>query len=228
MRVVSATQGVLEELSRHRPRLHGREGGRSYGISREVLRYMAGIVREGSHSLETGCGLSTILFAASRSHHITISPEAGEHERVRAWCGEHGVPVDRVQFIAGDSRQVLPALKLEPLDLVLIDGCHAMPSPLIDWYYTAGSLKVGGIVIVDDTHIRSGGILRDFLAAESGRWALRREFRSTAVFEKLCEEVIDGIWWGLQPYCARTRRFRRVERFARPLYDAVFLRRRDR
>lgn len=44
-------------------------------------------------------------------------------------------------------------LDIEPLDLFLIDGGHGFPHPTIDWYYGAGHLKDGGIVIVDDVQL---------------------------------------------------------------------------
>ncbi len=216
---------IAEQLCTERPMLHGRQGKTwSFGIHRKVLRFLAQQVGPEVRSLETGCGLSTIVFAAGGGAHTVVSPVADEHQKIQDWCRKHEISCDQVEFLVGDSRELLPSLHGGPLDLVLIDGCHALPTPFIDWYYTARRLEVGGTLVVDDTHIRTGSILRDFLEAEDGRWELRQEFRHTSVFEKLHERVIDGIWWGQQPYCAKTHRFRRVDRVARRLLDAVFLR----
>lgn len=105
-------------------------------------------------------------------------------------------------LILGHSQAVLPAQEEEALDFVLIDGAHAFPLPLIDWYYTARRLRLGGLMMVDDTHIRSGKILTDFLESEVDRWRLAERRPSLAMFEKVGEPTIPAGDWPEQPYSA--------------------------
>lgn len=88
-----------------------------------------------------------------------------------------------------------------PLDLVLIDGDHAFPSPFIDWYYTADRINKGGYVIVDDTQLSTGRILHDFLCLEKKRWKLHRVIGKTSIFKKMASgNVAEGIFWIQQPF----------------------------
>lgn len=208
---------ALRELRATEPRLHGpadREPER-WRLDFAVLEWIARAAGADDHTLETGCGYSTIVFAALGTRHTVVSPLAEEHERVRAWCREHGVGVETVEFLVRPSHEVLPSLDPGPLDLVLVDGSHAFPWPFLDWFYTAEHLRQGGLLVVDDTHLRTGAILRDFLMAESGRWTRVREFRRSVVFRKTAPRVLDGAWWGSQPWGARplsgnARRIRRL------------------
>ncbi len=67
---------------------------------------------------------------------------------------------------------------------MLIDGGHGFPTPYVDWFYTAGKLKKGGFLIVDDVGLWSCQILRDFLI-EQPHWEFVAEYEErTAVFRK--------------------------------------------
>ena len=79
---------------------------------------------------------------------------------------------------------------------MLIDGQHSFPWPFIDWFYTAERLKIGGVVIVDDTHLMTGKVLKDFLEGEvrAGLWELAANFSKAAAFRKIQAEVNHGIW----------------------------------
>ena len=159
--------------------------------------------RRQKQTLETGCGYSTIVFAAAGAEHTVVSPTEAEHDRVRAWCEQNGVDASSVRFVPGPSERELPKLEATELDLVLIDGCHAFPWPFFDWFYTVDRLRQGGRLLVDDTQIRTGWTLRSFLRADRKRWRLTKEFRRTVVFEKLVPKVLDSASFGNQPWCAR-------------------------
>lgn len=211
---------LLEQLLREEPKLHAANPklhtdwvgesaspeSRNWMLSHDALRWIYRQVGPESATLETGCGYSTIAFALAGAKHTVISPEPVEHESIKRWCTDHDVPVDRLEFVAADSQSSIHSLDQHPLDLVLIDGDHSFPAPFIDWYYTAERVKRGGLMVVDDTQIESGKILRDFLAAERGRWEVARMFARTAIFRKVTSDtVVRGIWWGQQPYCKAHR-----------------------
>lgn len=173
----------------------------TYGLHGDVLRWLDQALHAGWRTLETGCGLSTVVFAHKGTTHTCISPFGSERERVAKWCNQQGISIDGVTFIVDYSEQVLPDLDIGPLDLILIDGSHAFPQVFIDWFYAARSLKIGGLVIVDDLQLWTGLTLRDFLRAEPG-WELAHEWVGrTAAFRKTAEmDQTQG--WRQQPYVA--------------------------
>jgi predicted O-methyltransferase YrrM len=202
---------VLDALLRERPSFHTdvlapeerrAPGVYDWSIGEDVLRWLCTALEPGARTLETGCGYSTVVFAAAGCRHTAISPDRIEHDAVRDWCRRHDVTAD-LELVAACSQDVLPRLVPEPLDLILIDGDHAFPAPFIDWYYTAEGLRPGGTLLVDDTQIPTGAVLRDFLLREKGRWLHERDFGKTAVFRRVTDgPVVRGLWWGQQPWCA--------------------------
>ena len=97
---------------------------------------------------------------------------------------------------------MLPTLEPGPLDLVLVDGSHSFPQVFVDWFYVATALRVGGHLLVDDVHVWTGRVLRDFLQAEP-EWSLVREIHGrTAILRKVAEVDPDKLWTQ-QPYGRR-------------------------
>ena len=96
-------------------------------------------------------------------------PWPREADACREYLQQHGQP-DRVAFEVGWSDEVLPRLTGPPLDLVLVDGGHGFPAPILDWYYAASRLRQGGLVILDDLQLPQVRIgLHEFLDADP-RW----------------------------------------------------------
>ena len=194
---------VLKCMLSGRPKFHGQTnaGTQDYAIEEPVLRWILDHAPAGGQTLETGCGYTTIAFALRSSRHTAISPFPGEHELIRRWCADNGVPTVGIEFIAAPSQRVVPQITGRAFDMVLIDGDHAFPAPFIDWYYTAEMVKQNGYVLVDDTQLVTGKILRDFLLDETGRWVLDSEIGKTAIFRRVtASPVVEGLWWGQQPY----------------------------
>jgi hypothetical protein len=195
---------TLDDLLRDQPKLiEVAPGELEYeGLSPEILRFIDTHVNADSATFETGSGASTILFAMKRTRHLAITPDAQEVERVTAYCREHGTDPDRIRFVVDCSEHALPGRILPSLDLVVIDGRHGFPAPYIDWYYTAPKLKIGGLLVVDDTWIYACQILRDFLAEAPG-WELVYDCPPrAAVFKKLAEGSHSQEWID-QPYINR-------------------------
>jgi predicted O-methyltransferase YrrM len=172
------------------------------GVSSEMLHFLNHNVSRDSHTLETGAGISTILFALKQTFHTCVVPDAELVDRIKNYCHRNQISTAKISFQIGCSEAILPQLNPEPLDLVLIDGRHAFPSPFIDWYYTANHLKVGGIVIVDDTKIWTGEILQNFLKDEA-EWQFKEAFPAASpnatAFVKL-QPGSHAKWWAQQPY----------------------------
>jgi len=171
------------------------------GIHGDLGRFLDETVRLGQVTLETGSGLSTmVLLGAGVSRHIVITPAADEVAAIQAACAERGIPTQALEPVLEPSQVYLPRANLPPLDLVLIDGEHAFPTPFIDWYYTAECLRIGGWMVVDDTQLVTGRILADFMQVDpKWREAIRHPSGRFAVYQKLTHPIHDSEWMD-QPY----------------------------
>jgi hypothetical protein len=170
------------------PKLHTSGGiAHSWQVSDEILVFIDEHVTAESQTLETGAGVTTVLFAMKKCHHTCVVPFHEEVERIKSFCTEQGVSHDRIDFVVERSEVALPQLQFEPLDLVLIDGAHGFPVPLLDWYFTADRLRVGGRLVLDDTQLWSVNVLKQFLMHEP-EWRLERDIPPrNAIFAKVRE-----------------------------------------
>lgn len=176
-----------------------------WGSSEELLRFLEANVGPTSRTLETGAGLSTVVFAARGARHTCVTPGAHEVERIKSYCAANGISTATVTFRNEPSEYVLPHLDQTPLDLVLIDGSHSFPSPFIDWFYTAFRLRVGGHLIIDDVQLWTGRVLERFLDAEPEWELVERQRMRTSVFVK--QAAVDELKdWMDQPFVVRRSR----------------------
>jgi hypothetical protein len=156
----------------------------SFPLPDDVLDYIAGLTNERTCSLETGLGASTIVFTAQQSRHFCITPAADEIERITDFFHANGVDCDHVTFEPDYSEFALPRMDLPQLDVVLIDGRHGFPAPMLDWYYTGKYLKVGGALIVDDVDLWPVQQLIEYLSS-SPSWSVDRIFSRTIAYRRL-------------------------------------------
>ena len=86
------TDRLIAELCRNRPALQvdGNQGlvDLNRRPPRIVLRRN---VTPGQRTIETGSGMSTILFLLLGADHTAVSPDAGEPERIRRYCETRGI-----------------------------------------------------------------------------------------------------------------------------------------
>jgi len=169
-----------------------------YGIGEAVAHFINNSIDQNSTTLEIGAGISTLIFAIRNTKHIAITPNIEEVKLIRKYS-EKKIDLSRVQFIIEPSESYLPKLDRNNFDIVFIDGKHAFPWPIIDWFYTADKLKKDGLMIVDDAELNSVKILIDFMDLDSG-WVLQKKFsQKTYVFRKR-RETIHNVAWHMQPY----------------------------
>jgi Methyltransferase domain len=185
---------LTAELRSHPPTFHG--DGEYWGLDWSALEWLEENVESGMATLETGSGSSTIVFAARGAVHEAVTPEAGEETRIRGECEKRGIATDQVAFRVGSSHEVLPAWEPRPLDLVLIDGAHGFPYPILDWWHVQEHLKIGGRVLLDDAYMPPVGVLLDWLES-SPAWRVEEPvgFR-TALVTKVAEGLPDFDWGG--------------------------------
>lgn len=193
----------FEDLLRDPPRVHAWIPGKliASGLPEESFRFIYDCVGPGWRTLETGAGISTVLFAMRGARHTCIAPDEEEINRLKEYCSERGIAIDSVDFQIDRSDRFFRTHQVDLLDLVLIDGCHGFPTPFLDWFYTAAQLKVGGILVIDDTHLWTGTVLKEFLLTEP-EWRLNGpRSPKTAIFVKT-EDYVPWKEWNRQPYVA--------------------------
>jgi len=177
------------------PGLHG-EGNEFWGLAWPALEWLEREVRPGMATLETGAGSSTLAFAAGGAEHVAVTPDPGEEQRIRAQADRFAIDHSRVRFEIGPSHEVLPRLGERPLDLVLIDGAHGFPYPVLDWWYAAPHLKVGGRMLIDDAYMPPVAALVDALRAQPG-WEIAESVGyRTVVVRKTAEGIPQWDWAG--------------------------------
>jgi hypothetical protein len=177
---------VTDVLRRSPPGLHG--GREFWGLAWEALEWLEQNVTEGMATLETGAGASTIVFASRGAEHVAVTPEPEEEERIRRACREREIDDSRLTFNIGRSQDVLPALPARDLDLVLVDGAHGFPYPVLDWWHLAPRLKEGGRMLLDDAYLPGVAAVVDFVRS-SDAWELEPpvSFR-TALIRKVRDD----------------------------------------
>jgi Methyltransferase domain len=168
------------------PGLHG--AGEYWGLAWSALGWLEEHVQQGWSTLETGAGASTLVFAAAGTEHEAVTPDPDEETRIRRECRSRGIDSSGVRFLFGPSHEVLPRWTPRPLDLVLIDGAHGFPYPVLDWWHLAQHVKVGGVVLLDDAYLPAVGAIVDYVRA-SPAWELEPavSFR-TALVRKVSDE----------------------------------------
>lgn len=181
----------LDEILLDHPSFHRQEDGSPWflGISDQNLKFMASLLRPGMRTVETGAGFSTLAFIATRCNHTAICPEESfENQRIerriRDFCREHNLDTSSFLFLNARSQDVLPNLNTE-CDFVFIDGDHAFPIPIIDFYYLARRLKVGGVLAIDDTNIWTGDVVAKHLMLDSDWEFICEQDAKTAYFRLL-------------------------------------------
>ena len=149
------------------PWLHGSD--EYWGLAWAALEWLERNIQPGWSTLETGSGASTIVFAAAGTEHEAVTPDASEEARVRDRCAELGVDASRVAFRIGPSHVALADWEPRALDLVLVDGAHGFPYPILDWWHVAPHVRIGGTVLLDDAYLPAVAAIVDF-ARGSDAW----------------------------------------------------------
>lgn len=188
---------AIEQLFRDRPSFHAWPDGTpaNGSVAGAMPQYLADLVEPGMNTLETGARQTTVAFVVRGANHISITPDAGQAEKIKTYIDPLNIETGSIAFIHRSSDEALPAGEGIPdrLDVVPIDGAHRFPFPILDWYYTQARVPVGGVMIVDDYKMPSVRILYDFLDGEQ-EWELIQAFEVTAFFRRVKETVSKWDW----------------------------------
>ena len=164
-------------------------GQRRREIDADCARFIARVCQRGSRTLETSCGLSTVLLAELGAAHTCVAASQEDADAIREHCGARGIDLATVTIAVGSSDDLLPSLDPGPLDFCLIDGAGGFPLPITDWFYGARHLRLGGILVVDAIDLAAAHGLLAFLDADH-RWVELRRTSRWAAFERRREGTL--------------------------------------
>jgi len=149
-----------------------------------------------THSAETGCGRTTLLFSHLSSNHLVFALDAGvslSQTRDSALLNRQNVT-----FIEGPSQLTLPNYRFKhKVQIALIDGPHGYPFPDLEYYYFYPQIETGGLLLVDDLQIPSIGRMFDIIDA-SDMFNLIEIVGNMAIFKRSDAPLIDPLsdsWW---------------------------------
>ena len=186
----------IEAVLADPPKVHDdRAPGGVWHTEASAYRFIAEHCSPGTRTLETGLGISTVLFALWKAEHTCVVEDQGEVDRLTAYAESRMIDLSTVRFAVGRSDAVLPALTSPELDLVLVDGGHAFPLPIIDWYYAGGRLRAGGHVVLDDMQLPQVSLgLRGFLDCDP-RWTAVAGTRKWVAYRRETSHALSEGWW---------------------------------
>jgi predicted O-methyltransferase YrrM len=200
-------RAVVERLLTDPPRVHAElHAPPELGVwltERQCYELIAARCGPGSRTLETGLGLSTALFLALGAEHTCIVPSETQVAELRRYCDERAIPTGGLHVELGRSEDVLPTLRLDPLDLVLVDGSHGFPTPMIDWFYGTRLLRRGGVVVLDDRQLPAVAMVVGYLDTDP-RWRSVGRTAKWAAVERLTDELVGEDWYD-QPFFVSAR-----------------------
>ena len=156
------------------------------------------------HSVETGSGVSTLLFSHLSEDHVVFAFDGGSGSihNVKTSPLFNGATTT---FVEGPTQKTLPLYRPDHrLQAALLDGPHAFPFPFLEYYYIYPQLQEKALLILDDIHIRSVHDLYNFLRADE-MFELVEVLGRTAFFRRTTTPVFDplGDGWWLQGYNKR-------------------------
>lgn len=157
------------------------------------------------NSVETGSGLSTILFSHLSQKHLVFAKEQFgdiQGNSISSVKGSELFHSESVEYIIGPTQRTLPNYKFtEKLQLVLIDGPHGFPYPNLEYYYLYQHLDEGALLIIDDIHIPTIRQLAEVLCEDEMFEKL--EIVESCMFLKRTSAAMfnpEGDDWWLQTY----------------------------
>jgi len=167
-----------------------------WGVTKELIEYIVATVDDTMTTAETGCGISTLAFSSVGAKHTSVTPDSGEELAIRKEAEAGEISLSKTRFCIGPSEDVLPGLEFSHLSVALIDGKHAFPWPMIDWFYFARAMKKGSIIIIDDAPIPSVRMLCDVLDNSKSEWTRIESLKDgySLVYKSLRENPLDVIW----------------------------------
>ena len=108
----------LNQILQDPPQIH-LSGKTTWRLDDRVAAYLDEILQPGWRTLETGAGLSTLLFALNETSHTCVVPDQDQVDRLREYCASKNISLNNVNFVLERSERALPTLEsgeLEPVE----------------------------------------------------------------------------------------------------------------
>ncbi len=165
----ASSQFDVKQLLSAPPKLHQNDEGElisDWRIDDETVMELTKRLSVGMRTVETGAGLSTIVFGAMGCHHTCIVPDQPLVDRIITYCHSAGVDHSNIEFIIAKSRDAVYQLTPGAYDLALIDGLHGFPTAYVDFCYLTVALRKYGVLLVDDMHIHTCRSIAEFMESD--------------------------------------------------------------
>jgi hypothetical protein len=201
-------EDLLEQIVALPRTWHG-AGTVSPGVLRAVVEYTRGL--DLAHSVETGCGKTTLLLSHLSADHKVFTIDAGDSlSRVKT---SPLLKPDRVEFVEGPTQRTLPRYRFDcRLQFALLDGPHGYPFPELEYWHIYPHLDEGAVFVVDDAQIPTISNMVSFLIADDMFEALQIVDGNTAFFRRTGAPTLDPFadrWFEQgynRPYYKKIRR----------------------
>lgn len=153
------------------------------------------------YTMETGTGLSTILFSHISKNHKVFTLNDGN--MMSTVINSELFNPRHVEFIEGPTQQTVPLYSFtNKFNVILLDGPHGYPFPDLEYYYLYPHLETGGILIIDDIVIPTIYNLFNFLKEDAMFELIDVVGGNTAFFKRTVSPLFNrfGDGWWLQNY----------------------------
>lgn len=173
------------------------------------------------HSVETGSGMTTLLFShLSEDHRVFALDGANSISQVR------NSPLFRSQnvtYVEGPTQVTLPSYVFpRNVQIALIDGPHGYPFPDLEYFYVYPIIEPGGLLLVDDIPIPSIARMFEIIKADDMFELVDIVDDNMAFFRRTSAAMIDphsDSWW-LQGY--NRAHFQKWVKGSAPAPDSLF------
>lgn len=187
-------QDEVRSIMADPPAVHGGAPGGVWATDEPCYEFLWENVKPGDSTAETGCGVSTAVIAARGARHTSVFLAYEEGAIFEGWAAQRKLDLSKVTLLSGGSEAVLPGLALGLLDLVLIDGNHGFPFPVLDWFYMCRFLKQDGLLVVDDCQIAGVQRLLEYLDHDPN-WRLQSQRPKWRVYRRADSgTLVRGHW----------------------------------
>ena len=184
----------IEKFLNNLPLLHSWDGYETInggGFDENFLRFINQKIKfvEKKRIIETGAGLSTILFLLSNPEkQITINADYdGFRKRFDIQLNTMAIDTKNFEYINDRAENCFLDLiknKSNRFNIALIDGAHTYFNAFCDFHYIDQMLDDGGILFINDTCLSSVDLLKNVIIEEPN-YKLNAEIGKLACFTKL-------------------------------------------
>ncbi len=148
-------------------------------------------------SIETGMGLSSVVFSNLGWDHTAIAPSLVESNGIFAWIKQSkSRMLKQPRLIVEYSYVELAKQEYygRNFDFALIDGNHAFPHVFLDYFYFSQMVKVDGYLAIDDINLPAPKKLFEY-TKEKSYWQVFKVTDKWAILKLIHDfDVVNEDW----------------------------------